>query len=172
LDLGCGTGAMTLALAHACPNATLIGVDGDPDVLERARTKACAEGIDLELHEALADRLPFPDADVQCVVSTLMFHHLAPSAKHDALAEVWRVLEPGGRLLICDFGRASDRAMRAAFFAVQMLDGFANTREHARGELPGIVSRAGFSDVTVLGRYRTGVGTLELIEALRRQRPC
>lgn len=167
LDLGCGTGAMTLALARACPSATLIGVDGDPDVLERARRKAHAEGIELELHEALANRLPIADADVQCVVSTLVFHHLAPSAKRDALAEVWRVLVPGGRLLICDFGRASDPAMRAAFFVVQLLDGFANTREHARGELPQIVSQAGFSDVTVLDRYRTGAGTLELIEALR-----
>jgi ubiquinone/menaquinone biosynthesis C-methylase UbiE len=167
LDLGCGTGAMALALARAAPSATVIGVDGDPDVLERSRAKAHAEGIELELHEALADRLPIPDANVQCVVSTLMFHHLTLSTKRDALAEARRVLEPGGRLLICDVGRAGDPVMRAAFFAVQLLDGFANTRPHARGELPGIVSRAGFSAVTVFGRYRTGAGTLELIEAER-----
>lgn len=163
---------MALALARACPSATLVGVDGDPDVLERAHAKAHAEGIELELHEALADRLPIPDASVQCVVSTLVFHHLAPSMKRDALTEVRRVLEPGGRLLICDVGRASDPVMRAAFFAVQLLDGFGNTREHVRGELPEIVSRAGFSAVTVFGRYRTGGGTLELIEALRRERPA
>jgi SAM-dependent methyltransferase len=76
-----------------------------------------------------------------------------------ALAEVRRVLRPGGRLLVCDVGRASDPVMRVAFFAVQVLDGFANTREHARGELPGIVSQAGFSAVTVFSRYRTGGGT-------------
>jgi ubiquinone/menaquinone biosynthesis C-methylase UbiE len=171
LDLGCGTGAMALALARASPNVTLIGVDGDPDVLERAQAKARAESIELELHEALADRLPIADANVQCVVSTLVFHHLAPSMKRDALAEARRVLVPGGRLLICDVGRASDPVMRAAFFAVQLLDGFANTRAHARGELPEIVSQAGFSAVTVFGRYRTGGGTLELIEALRPQHP-
>jgi ubiquinone/menaquinone biosynthesis C-methylase UbiE len=172
LDLGCGTGAMTLALARAFPSATLIGVDGDPDVLERARTKADAEGIELELHEALADRLPIPDASIQCVVSTLMFHHLPPSVKRDALLEARRVLVPGGRLLICDVGRASDPAMRAAFLVVQLLDGFANTHEHARGELPKIVSQAGFSAVTVFGRCRTGGGTLELIEALRPDHPA
>jgi ubiquinone/menaquinone biosynthesis C-methylase UbiE len=172
LDLGCGTGAMALALARACSSATLVGVDGDPDVLERAHAKARAEGIELELHEAFADRLPIPDANVQCVVSTLVFHHLAPSVKHDALIETRRVLEPGGRLLICDVGRASDPVMRAAFFAVQLLDGFVNTREHVRGELPEIVSRAGFSAVTVFDRYRTGGGTLELIEALRPERPA
>jgi ubiquinone/menaquinone biosynthesis C-methylase UbiE len=167
LDLGCGTGEMALAIARVCPGAKLIGVDGDADVLERAAGKARAAGVELELHEALADRVPLPDASVDCVVSTLMFHHLVPSAKRAALAEARRVLVPGGRLLVCDIGRAGDPLMRAAFFAVQLLDGFPNTRAHARGELPKIISRAGFSDVTVFGRYRTGGGTLELIEALR-----
>jgi ubiquinone/menaquinone biosynthesis C-methylase UbiE len=167
LDLGCGTGAMALALARASPGTSVIGVDGDPDVLERARAKAHSEGIELELHEALADRLPIPDASVDCVVSTLVFHHLLPSVKRAALAEARRVLMPGGRLLICDIGRANDPVMRVAFFAVQLLDGFPNTRAHARGELPEIVSQAGFSSVNVFGRYRTGAGTLDLIEALR-----
>jgi ubiquinone/menaquinone biosynthesis C-methylase UbiE len=167
LDLGCGTGEMALAIAHVSPGVKLIGVDGDSDVLERAAVKAQAAGVELELHESLADHVPLPDADVDCVVSTLMFHHLLPSAKRAALAEARRVLAPGGRLLVCDLGRASDPLMRAAFLAVQLLDGFANTREHARGELPEIISQAGFSDVTVFGRYRTGGGTLDLIEALR-----
>jgi ubiquinone/menaquinone biosynthesis C-methylase UbiE len=167
LDLGCGTGEMALAIARVRPGVKLIGVDGDGDVLERAAGKARAAGIELELHEALADRVPLADASVDCVVSTLMFHHLLPSAKRAALAEAQRILVPGGRLLVCDIGRASDPVMRAAFFAVQLLDGFPNTRAHARGELPEIISRAGFLDVTVFGRYRTGGGTLELIEALR-----
>ncbi len=167
LDLGCGTGEMALAIARVSPDVKLIGVDGDAGVLERAAAKARAEGVELELHEALADRVPLPDATVDCVVSTLMFHHLVPSAKRAALTEARRVLVPGGRLLVCDIGRASDPVMRAAFFAVQLLDGFPNTRAHARGELPEIISHAGFSAVTVFGRYRTGGGTLDLIEALR-----
>ncbi|HEV2945092.1 MAG TPA: class I SAM-dependent methyltransferase [Solirubrobacteraceae bacterium] len=167
LDLGCGTGEMALAIARVSPTVKLIGVDGDAGVLERAAAKARAEGIELELHEALADRIPLPDANVDCVVSTLMFHHLVPSAKRAALEEARRVLVPGGRLLVCDIGRASDPVMRAAFFAVQLLDGFPNTRAHARGELPEIISHAGFSAVNVFGRYRTGGGTLDLIEAQR-----
>jgi ubiquinone/menaquinone biosynthesis C-methylase UbiE len=166
LDLGCGTGEMALAIARASQAVTLIGVDGDADVLERAAAKAQAAGVELELHEALADHVPLPDANVDCIVSTLMFHHLEPSVKCAALAEARRVLRPGGRLLICDIGRASDPVMRAVFFAVQLLDGFPNTRAHARGELPEIIAQAGFSDVTIFGRYRTGGGTLDLIEAL------
>jgi len=167
LDLGCGTGEMALAIARVSPDVKLIGVDGDGDVLERAAAKARAAGVELELHEALADRLPLPDASVDCVVSTLMFHHLVPATKRAALEEARRVLIPGGRLLVCDIGRAGDPLMRAAFFAVQLLDGFPNTHAHARGELPEIISHAGFSAVTVFGRYRTGGGTLDLIEALR-----
>jgi ubiquinone/menaquinone biosynthesis C-methylase UbiE len=167
LDLGCGTGEMALAIARASRAVTLIGVDGDAEVLRRAAAKAQAEGVELELHEALADRIPLADASVDCVVSTLVFHHLAPAAKRAALTEVRRVLAPGGKLLICDLGRASDPLMRAAFLAVQLLDGFANTREHAQGALPDIVSHAGFAAVTVFGRYRTGAGTLDLIEAQR-----
>jgi hypothetical protein len=101
--------------------------------------------------------------------STLVFHHLAPAVKRDALAEVRRVLEPRGSLLVCDIGRAYDRVMRAAFFRVQLLlDGFATTRENARGELRQIIAQAGFDDVRVLRRVRTGGGTIELIEATSR----
>ena len=167
LDLGCGTGEMALAIGRACGEVTLIGVDGDPEVLDRAGVKARAQDIELELHEALADHIPLADEDLDCVVSTLLFHHLGPAAKRAALAEARRVLRPGGRLLVCDVGRASDPLMRAAFFAVQLLDGFANTRENIRGELPEIISQAGFAPVTVFGRSRTGAGTLDLIEALR-----
>lgn len=167
LDLGCGTGSMALAIARRAPDVAIVGVDGDPEVLERARAKARREGVELELHEALADRLPLGDGSVDCAVSTLLFHHLQPATKRAALAEIRRVLAPGGRLLICDVGRASDPLMRALFFAVQLLDGFSNTRENVAGELPGIVAETGFADVTVAARYRTGGGTLDLIAARR-----
>jgi ubiquinone/menaquinone biosynthesis C-methylase UbiE len=126
-----------------------------------------AAGVELELHEALADLVPLPDASVDCVVSTLVFHHLPPTVKRGALAEAHRVLALRGRLLICDIGRAHDPIMRAAFFAVQLLDGFETTRESARGGLLQIVSDAGFEDVSIVQRFRTGGGTLDLIEATR-----
>ena len=165
LDLGCGTGAMSIALAQELPDATVIGIDGDPEVLERARAKAAAAGVELELHESLADALPLADASVDCVVSTLVFHHLPATVKRAALAEVARVLTPGGKLVICDVGRAQDPVMRAAFLVVQLLDGFATTGENAAGRLPEIVAEAGFGRVEILDRVRTGAGTLEVIEA-------
>jgi 2-polyprenyl-3-methyl-5-hydroxy-6-metoxy-1,4-benzoquinol methylase len=76
LDVGCGTGAMAIAIARELPAARVIGTDGDPKVLRRARAKAAAVGVELELHEALADHIPLGDGSVDCVVSTLVFHHL------------------------------------------------------------------------------------------------
>src|ERR1700737_3362782 len=103
----------------------------------------------------MADRLPLPDASADCVVSTLVFHHLPAKVKRDALVETRRVLVPGGRLLICDIGRAQDPVMRGVFLFVQLLDGFETTQENARGKLPQIVADSGFKEVAVLQRFRT-----------------
>jgi ubiquinone/menaquinone biosynthesis C-methylase UbiE len=167
LDLGCGTGAMAISLARELRAVRVIGIDGDPAVLRLARAKAATAGVELELHEALADAIPLPDASIDCVVSTLVFLHLPNAVKRDALAEAWRVLEPGGKLLICDVGRPQDPVMRAVFFLVQLLDGFVTTAENASGKLPQIVADSGFNNVAILRRVRTGGGTLDVIEASR-----
>lgn len=158
---------MAIALGRELPGARVIGIDGDPEVLRRAEAKALAAGVELEVHEALADAVPLPDASVDCVVSTLVFHHLPARVKRDALAEVRRVLLPGGRLLICDIGHARDPVMRGLFLLVQLLDGFETTHENAQGKLRQIVVEAGFEDVAVLQRFRTGGGTLDVIEGTR-----
>ena len=158
---------MAIAVARELPAAKVIGIDGDPAVLRRARAKADAVGVELELHEALADAIPLADESVDCVISTLVFHHLPPTVKRDALVEARRVLGPGGRLLICDVGRPQDAVMRAAFLLVQLLDGFETTQENVNGKLPQIVARSGFNDVEILRRVRTGGGSLDVIEASR-----
>jgi ubiquinone/menaquinone biosynthesis C-methylase UbiE len=165
LDLGCGTGALSVPLAEA--GLRVIGVDGDPDVLARARARAQAAGVELELREGLADALPLPDGHVDRVVCSLVLHHLDPPAKARALAEARRVLRPRGRLLVADWGRPADPLMRLAFLALQTLDGFANTRDHVAGRLPGAIAAAGFSSVRTVDRLRTAWGSLELLEAAR-----
>jgi SAM-dependent methyltransferase len=165
LDLGCGTGTLTVDLARA--GARVTGVDGDEDVLRRAAAKAHDAGVELELRAGLADRIPLDDASVDVAVCSLLLHHLVPADKAVALAECRRVLRPGGRLLIADWGRPADPLQRAAFFALQLLDGFQNTRDHAAGRLADFVRDAGFAEVAVERRLRTVFGTLELLRAGR-----
>lgn len=165
LDLGCGTGTVAEQLAAADPLVHVLGVDGDETVLARAREKVARYGDRVRLTKSLASTLPFEDASVDVVIASLLLHHLAPSAKLDALTEARRVLVPGGRLVIADWGRPHDPLTRAGFFMLQLLDGFTNTRDHAAGRLPSLIARAGFDMVRVTQRWRTLWGSLELVTA-------
>jgi ubiquinone/menaquinone biosynthesis C-methylase UbiE len=165
LDVGCGTGTLALLLARALPDTRIVGLDADEDILARARAKVTEAAANVELVHAMADSLPFPDDSFDRVVSSLVFHHLAPSVKREALAEARRVLRPEGRLHLADWGRPQDPLMRLAFLSVRAVDGFDNTRAHARGELPALVSDAGFASVEVTEKLRTAFGTIEYIDA-------
>jgi SAM-dependent methyltransferase len=163
LDVGCGTGSQTIALADAAPQAQIIGVDGDPDALARARVRGGAEPI--MWTEAFAQELPLKDGTVDCVTASLLLHHLSPSTRLRALREMRRVLRSGGRLHIADWGRPQDPAMHLAFLAIRVLDGRENTADHAAGRIPQIIRTAGFTDVRTTRRLRTVLGTLEILEA-------
>ena len=165
VDLGCGTGTLTTAVAERLPAARVVGVDGDPKILDLAKDKAGSDRV--EWVEGLADDLPFDDGEVDVLVATLVFHHLPLGTKRAALAEARRVLCPGGRLVVGDWGRPQDPLMSLAFYALQSLDGFATTNDNRQGVVPGLIVGAGFDDVRVLRRLRTVVGTFEVLVASR-----
>lgn len=165
VDIGCGTGTLTIAVAERLPAARVVGIDGDTKVLDLARRKQGSERI--EWVEGLADELPFADGEVDAVMTTLVFHHLPLAIKKAALAEARRVLRPGGRLVVADWGRPHDVVMSAAFYALQALDGFANTGDNRRGLVPQLIAEAGFEDLHVLRRLRTVAGTFEVMVASR-----
>lgn len=167
LDVGCGTGTLAIALAKSCPDAVVHGIDGDRNVLDLARRKIAAATVEVSLHEGMAWDLPFADASLDRVVSSLVFHHLDREAKLRTLRELHRVLVPGGELHIADWGRAHGVGMRAAFLAVQLLDGFATTTDSVRGKLPTFIEQVGFRDVQETQRMRTPLGTISLYRATR-----
>ena len=162
-DVGCGTGTFAIALAAARPDAQIIGIDGDPDILELARRKPGADRVDWR--RGLADELPADAASCAAVVMSLLLHHLRPEGKRDALADARRVLTASGSLHIADWGRPHDPVMRAAFLVLQSLDGFENTRDHAAGRLPVFLGDAGFHDPETRARLRTAWGSLEILRA-------
>jgi SAM-dependent methyltransferase len=165
LDLGCGTGTLSVWAKQSHPGAEVVGVDGDPEILKIARKKAERSGVDVRFDRAMAYDLPYPDDSFQRVLSSLLFHHLDHDGKGNAVGEVFRVLAPGGELLVADWGRPSSRLMRALFFGVQLLDGFENTRDNVQGRLPSLFTQAGFREVDVLREYATIYGTLTLYRA-------
>jgi ubiquinone/menaquinone biosynthesis C-methylase UbiE len=112
LDLGCGTGTLVLMAWRRHPDATVIGLDGDPTILAIARRKARQAGIPAQLDEGMAYALPYEDGSFDAVVSTLTFHHLTPDQQQRALSEVQRVLRPGARLVIADLAEPHNHLMR------------------------------------------------------------
>ena len=102
LDLGCGAGMDSiLAADRVGPTGRVIGVDMTGPMVEKARANASAIGIEnAEFHRGEADRLPVVDGSVDVVISNGVFN-LCPD-KPRVLAEVFRVLRPGGRLLMAD----------------------------------------------------------------------
>jgi ubiquinone/menaquinone biosynthesis C-methylase UbiE len=163
VDVGCGTGTFAISLAGERPDATIIGVDGDPQILAAARAKAGAERV--SWREGLAGELELENGSADAVVMSLLLHHLAPPVKRAALDDARRVLKPGGWLHVADWGRPHDPLMRSSFLLLQVLDGFENTRDHVAGRVPGLVRRAGFEDVTTYARLRTAWGSLDLLVA-------
>jgi ubiquinone/menaquinone biosynthesis C-methylase UbiE len=167
LDLACGTGTLAIEIKTSTPAAKVTGIDGDPSILARARAKAADAGVEVAFDHGFSNELPYDPGSFDVVVSTLFFHHLTDEGKADAADEIRRVLRPGGRLLIADWGRPQDPLMRMLFVNVQVLDGFGNTASNVAGRLPGFLRDAGLGRVSVVDRMRTPLGTIEIVSAVR-----
>ncbi len=104
LDVGCGTGHLTrVAKVKAGAAAEVAGLDASPEMIDVARQKAIEEGVDIDFQTGLIEQLPYDDEQFDLVLSSLMVHHLPDDLKAAGFAEVYRVLKPGGRLLVVDF---------------------------------------------------------------------
>ena len=170
LDLGAGTGTLALMLKAAVPGAKVTGLDADDEILARARAKAATAGADVRFVQAFSNAMPFPDGSFDVIVSTLFFHHLEREVKAATLRECVRVLRPGGRLVVGDWGRPSGPVMAALFMQVRAIDGFGVTADNAHGRLPGLFEEAGLRSVRISDEFRTPLGTIALYAGTRADR--
>jgi ubiquinone/menaquinone biosynthesis C-methylase UbiE len=163
LDLGCGTGTLTILIKQIHPHANVLGLDADAKALDIARRKTRQEGVGITFFHGMADRLPYLDNSLDRVVSCLVLHHLDTENKRRALQEVFRVLRPSGELHVADFGRPHNAVARLIAYAQRSAEMSANVN----GLLPEMFRDAGFGQVEESTQYMTVAGTLSLYSALK-----
>lgn len=107
LDVGCGTGTLALlAREQLGPRSTIHGIDATPQMIERARRKARRQDRDVTFEVGVIEALAYSGNTFDAVLSTLMMHHLPADVQVRGIAEIGRVLRPGGRVVIADFSQS------------------------------------------------------------------
>jgi ubiquinone/menaquinone biosynthesis C-methylase UbiE len=162
LDLGCGTGTLTLMIKRQYPYLELTGIDGDPQVLEIARRKAIQANASIQWDLGMANDLPYESDTFDRIVSSLMTHHLTSENKLLAFKEVFRVLKPGGEFHIADFGAPHSPTMK---FVVLYMSKLEEAADNMKGFLPITLKEAGFIEVAEKENYSTLFGPLSLYKA-------
>jgi ubiquinone/menaquinone biosynthesis C-methylase UbiE len=171
LDVGCGTGALVAMLAHKGAHVT--GIDIAPPMLSQAAQRVREEGLAdrVELRETGAVDLDtaFPGEGFDIVVSTLVFSELSDDEIKYTLAECWRILRPGGQLLIADevfpdsmLGQIVTFLLRLPFVIAAFV--LTQNTTHRVAGLEARIARAGFR---ILGTEEYLMGTMMLFVAER-----
>lgn len=154
LDIGCGTGTLAiLAKQTVGQHAEIYGTDAAPEMIERARQKAQQDHVDVDFQTGLAENIQFPDDTFDLVMNSLMMHHLPAELQQRALIDIYRVLKPGGRLLIVDF-EPPKKGLYKSFLTLLLgeMTSIDNTT------IPPLAKNAGFTHVDI-GATDTQIAT-------------
>ena len=167
LDVGCGTGSLVAQLSCIEPEAEIVALDPDPDVLEIARRKAEKSGANVRWENGFLDRkMAQKIGHFSKVVSSLVLHQTAVDEKRSILSAMHSVLAQEGQLYIADYGLQRTRLMRMLFrVTVQLVDGVRDTQPNADGCLPGVIEAAGFFRVEETNVISTATGSISLYRA-------
>ena len=142
LDVGCGTGWAVEKLALRNPESAIYGIDISPEMIRIANKRAPSHS-NLEFNVGDAEKLDFPDEEFDYIMSSHAFRHCPDPAK--ALAEFFRVLKVGGKLLILDFCRDIQNPLLRVVASARRLVPSRNTRGYyASNELRELMLNSGF----------------------------
>ncbi|MBD1852374.1 class I SAM-dependent methyltransferase [Leptolyngbya sp. FACHB-711] len=143
LDLGCGTGSTTLLLKQAFPQADVIGLDLSPYMLVVADDRTQQAGLKITYQQGNAEHTGFPDASFDLVTASLLFHETPPIVSCAILQECFRLLKPGGEVLILD---GNQETLRQTEWLMQIFEE-PYIQAFARGSVDDWMHRAGFQEV-------------------------
>jgi ubiquinone/menaquinone biosynthesis C-methylase UbiE len=158
LDLGCGTGSTTILLKQAFPAATVTGLDLSPYMLAVAEDKARSMDLDILWQQGTAEVTNLAPGSFDLVAASLLFHETPPQITQAILAEGYRLLAPGGQMLILDGNQGTLRNLEwlNRVFEEPYIQAY------AAGNLDAWMGKAGFDevrtkDVFVLNQVTSGI---------------
>ncbi len=117
LDLGVSAGATTIALKERHPEAEVWGIDISAPMVRYAHLRAIEAGAEIHLRQMAAEDLDFPDNHFDAALAVLLFHELPVPVSKEVIAEVYRVLRPGGKFTVLDFPGDRHCGVYSMFFA-------------------------------------------------------
>ncbi len=167
LDMGCGAGHASFAVA---PHAqTVVAYDIAPQMLATVATAADERGLtNICTQQGAAESLPFDDASFDWVISRMSAHHW-----HDlpqALAEVRRVLKPGGQVLFVDIAGIDHPLLDTHIQAVEVLRDASHIRDYRADEWVAYFAAAGFK-ATIRERWRLPIEFASWVARMRTPEP-
>jgi len=155
LDVGCGTGTLALkAYARVGATGRVTGLDPGPKQIARAHSKAERAGFPIDFQVGVIEQLVFPDQSFDVVLSIFMMHVLPDDLKRQGLAEIARVLKPGGRLLVVDTRRPEEHEQSGRPVHTGPWNNGIQDQPH-------LLQEAGFSQIES-GKLETGETRLEI----------
>lgn len=166
LDIGSGTGSLTVALHAKCPGIRYLGIDPDAGAVRRARQKIAGLEGDIRFHEGLfsADEKYFSELPNK-IVSSLVLHQVPLDEKQRIISQTAKALAPGGSLFIADYGLQKGFQRLLFRSTVQALDGVEDTQPNADGILPELLAAAGLETIELKHPMPTLTGTISLFAA-------
>ncbi len=161
LDLGCGTGSTTIMLKQAFPHTEIIGLDLSPQMLVMSDYKAQQAGLNIQWVHGLAEETQYADGEFDLVTASLLFHEMPPTISKAVLQEAYRLLKPGGQVIILD---GHQKTLRNTTWLTDIFEE-PYINEYAAGSVDAWLGKAGFSqilteDVWWTNQLSTGVKSI------------
>lgn len=148
LDVGCGTGSLTLLIdSYLSPPGEVIGIDAAPKMIDLARSKASKVKSNSKFFVGISEALDFEDNQFDRVVNSMFTHHIDHELKKMTFSEMLRVLKPGGCLITADIDRPTNAwgwimGWGARYVLIQK-----ELEDNLNGFLPELMEQAGFTNV-------------------------
>jgi ubiquinone/menaquinone biosynthesis C-methylase UbiE len=151
LDIGAGTGTdLEKLFARYGEDIELYGVEPSQDMLDQLSHRV-ATSQHVHLSNASADKLPYEDGFFDYVMCSLVLHHMSETDRQKALQEMYRVLKPGGTVLIKEWGQPQSFL---GHFIAWFWRNHAYVSKSTSDDLPSLLKQANFKQVKVLSVKR------------------